>query len=220
MMDMSALEYCLEHNPAPLQEFSALREFSGENIAFLTTVIEWKRSLPPAIRDSTAPRDYNVKELTHEHFNRALLIYTEFVNLHHAEFPINIPFKDFTKLERIFEKPTRTLYGDKREVDPIAPFATPGFSYEPPSTSASSTPASSEGSEETSRVSFSDATKNQAHYWGKVPEEFDASVFDDAEQSIKLLVLTNTWPKFIRTFRASTSCSETLETGMRNEYGP
>lgn len=212
ILGMSALEYCLEHNPAPLNEFSALREFSGENIAFLLAVSEWKKSLPPSIRDCTSPRDCDVNELTHEHFNRALHIYTEFVNLYHADFPINIPFKEFTKLERIFEYPNRILYGNKCEVNPIAPFATPSFSFEPPSTSSSSKDP------EAIPVSFSDAFKDRAYYWGKVPEEFDASVFDDAEQSIKLLVLTNTWPKFIRTFSSSTSCPETLDTGARNQY--
>lgn len=212
ILSMSALEYCLEHNTAPLREFSALREFSGENIAFLLAVSEWKKSLPPSIRDCTSPRDCEVNELTREHFNRALHIYTEFVNLYHANFPINIPFKEFTKLEKIFECANQILYGNKCEANPIAPFATPSSSFEPPSTSSSSKDP------ETTFVAFSDAIKDQAYYWGKVPEEFDASVFDDAEQSIKLLVLTNTWPKFIRTFSSSTSCSEDLDIGARNQY--
>jgi hypothetical protein len=215
ILAMSALECFLEDNPAPLQEFAALREFSGENIAFLITVAEWKRSLPPAVRDSTTPSTYNVKELTHEHFNCALNIYAEFVSLRQAQFPINITFKELTKLERIFESPTRILYGDKCEVDPIAPFDTLGFSFGSPSTSASSGDL-----EKPIRSSFSGDTKNQAQYWGKVPEEFDATVFDDAIQSIKFLVLMNTWPRFIKTFGVSTGCSKTLETGMRNEHGP
>lgn len=215
ILAMSALEFFLEDNPAPLQEFAALREFSGENIAFLTTVTEWKRSLPSAARDSTAPSDNNVKELTREHFNRALHIYADFVSLRHAEFPINITFKDLKKLERIFDSPTRILYGDNCKVDTIAPFETPGFSFRPFSTSAPS-----EDSEKTIRSSFSDDIKNEAEYSGKIPEEFDATVFDDSVQSIKFLVLTNTWPKFIRTFRTSTNYSNSLEAGMWNEHGP
>lgn len=52
ILTMSALEHVLERNPGPLQEFSALRDFSGENIAFLTNVAEWKNSLPAAARNS------------------------------------------------------------------------------------------------------------------------------------------------------------------------
>ncbi|KAJ5623970.1 hypothetical protein N7510_000279 [Penicillium lagena] len=213
ILAMSDLECFLEHNPAPLQEFAALREFSGENIAFITAVAEWKSSLPPAVRDATAASDYSVKELTREHFNHALHIYAEFVSIRHATFPINITFQDLSKLETIFESPTRTLYGDKCEVDTIAPFDTPNFSF-----GSLSTYSSSEDTEKTLHSSFSDDIKNRAQYWGKVPEEFDATVFDDAIQSIKFLVLTNTWPKFIRTFDISTSCSKTLEAGMRNEH--
>ena len=40
-------------------------------------------------------------------------------------------------------------------------------------------------------------------YWGEIPDEFDETVFDDAEKSIKYLVLTNTWPKFVRNRRSS-----------------
>ncbi|KAJ5819965.1 hypothetical protein N7474_005556 [Penicillium riverlandense] len=215
ILTMSALECFLERNPAPLQEFAALREFSGENIAFLTTVAEWKRSLPPAGPDSTIPSDYKVRELIREHFNCGLHIYADFVSLRQAEFPINITSKDRTKLERIFESPTRMLYGDKCEVNPIAPFDTSRFSFGQLSTSVSS-----EDLEKSIRSSSFDDIKNRAPYWGNIPEEFDATVFDDAIQSIKFLVLTNTWPKFIRTFGISTSSSETLETGMQNEHGP
>ena len=65
ILTMSALEYVLERNPTPLLEFSALHDFSAENIAFLTSVTEWKNSLPKGDGD-------HVKELIRERFNRAL----------------------------------------------------------------------------------------------------------------------------------------------------
>lgn len=203
ILTMSALEYVLERKPTPLQRFSALHDFSGENIAFLTSVGEWKNSLPPSVRDSTAPWDGNVKDLVRERFNRAIHIYAEFISVHHAEFPINISSQDLKKLENIFEKPTQILYGDEREVDNVTPFE---FS-EPPS------PAFSEDSEKAIKSSAS-AIKDRVQYWGEVPEEFSASVFDDAEQSIKYLVLTNTWPKFIKNHRTSVSSFDTLKDGM------
>ena len=54
-----------------------------------------------------------------------------------------------------------------------------------------------------------------ALYWGDIPEGFDATIFDDAERSIKYLVLTNTWPKFVRDRRCSIDSNDTLEAGNR-----
>ncbi|OJZ88824.1 hypothetical protein ASPFODRAFT_129566, partial [Aspergillus luchuensis CBS 106.47] len=39
---------------------------------------------------------------------------------------------------------------------------------------------------------------SRVQYWGEVPQTFNTTVFDRAEESIKDLVLTNTWPKFVR----------------------
>ncbi|OOQ86855.1 hypothetical protein PEBR_19857 [Penicillium brasilianum] len=199
ILTMSALEHVLERNPTPLQEFSALREFSGENIAFLTSLAEWKNSLPTVLKDPTAPRDGSSKDLLREHFNRALHIYADFISVRHAEFPLNISSSDLKKLEDIFERPARLLYGEEREADPVSPFDK--FTFEPASPTVS---ASSE-------KGITNCIRNRVHYWGEIPEQFDATVFQDAEASIKYLVLTNTWPKFIKDRRTSIDSFETLK---------
>ncbi|KAJ6443473.1 Mannan endo-1,6-alpha-mannosidase [Purpureocillium lavendulum] len=203
ILTMSALEHVLERNPAPLQEFSALRDFSGENIAFLTSVAEWKNSLPQAVRDGDV-KDVNTRELVRERFNRALRIYAGFISTRDAEFPINISSHDLKKLEGIFEASARMLYGEKRDVDPATPFDFPA----PPVTRAMS--SSSEGSEKTAAAASTtgittaaQAVGDRVQFWGEIPDEFDETVFDDAEKSIKYLVLTNTWPKFVRNRRSS-----------------
>lgn len=207
ILTLGALETVLERNPAPLQEFSALNDFSGENIAFLKSVDDWKNSLSGANWDNMASKDSNARELIRERFNRALHIYAEFVSTSHAEFPINISSQDLKKLEAIFDRPTRLLYGEaEREVNPISPFDSPrGFPFEPPSPTS---PTSSEGSEKAINL-----IKNRVQYWGEVPADFDSSVFNDAEASIKYLVLTNTWPKFIRSSRVSIDSSATIVVG-------
>ena len=101
VLTMGALEHVLERNPTPLQEFSALREFSGENIAFLTSVTEWKRSLPAALKDGTDLKD---KVLLREQFNLALHLYAEFVSDRYAEFPLNLSSQVLKKLGEIFER--------------------------------------------------------------------------------------------------------------------
>ncbi|KAJ5892555.1 hypothetical protein N7504_009246 [Penicillium tannophilum] len=203
IMTMHALEHVLERNPTPLQEFSALREFSGENIAFLTGVAEWKKSLPAILKDGTC--DGPSKAAVRESFNCALHLYAKFISVRHAEFPLNISSQDLTNLDHIFEKPTRLLYGDERETNPVSPFDK--FTFDLPS------PALTDSSEKGLKPTSTEI-KDRVQYWGQIPEEFCATVFDDAEKSIKYLVLTNTWPKFIKDRRTSIESFETLKPGM------
>ncbi|KAL2864850.1 uncharacterized protein BJX67DRAFT_200395 [Aspergillus lucknowensis] len=202
ILNMSALEYVLDRNPTPLQKFSALNDFSGENVAFLTSVTEWKAVIPPALRGVTE-KDDSSKESIRACFNQALFIYAEFISVHHAEFPVNISSHDLKKLDSIFEEPARILFGNggSADTDPATPFNKSTFDFD-----ARPSPIYSEFSQ--SSVS---AIKERAQYWGEVPAAFDATVFDDAEKSIKYLVLTNTWPKFIRSQRRiSVDSAETL----------
>ncbi|KAJ5778026.1 hypothetical protein N7520_001272 [Penicillium odoratum] len=203
ILTMHALEHVLERNPAPLQEFSALREFSGENIAFLTGVAEWKNTLPQIMKDghSEGPS----KGAIRESFNRALHLYAKFISVRHAEFPLNISSQDLAQLDQIFEKPTNILYGDERETNPVSPFDK--FTFDLPS------PALTDSSEKGLKPSSAEI-QDRVEYWGQIPEGFSAAVFDDAEKSIKYLVLTNTWPKFIRDRRTSIESLETLKPGM------
>jgi hypothetical protein len=145
ILTMEALEYVLERNPEPLQQFSALRDFSGENIAFLRAVTEWKSSLPPSVRDPENIKGPAVQELVRERFNSALRIYTNFISPRDAEFQINISFQQQCKLETVFENSARTLFGDKGTVDPALPFET--FQMTTTANKAKSSGASLNGSE-------------------------------------------------------------------------
>ena len=64
------------------------------------------------------------------------------------------------------------------------------------------------------KSSLTDAIKDRVQYWGDIPADFDASIFDAAEASIKYLVLTNTWPKFIKDRRGSVGSFDTLDVSM------
>lgn len=204
ILTMSALEYVLERNPAPLQQYSALRDFSGENIAFLTSVSDWKNTFPSSIRNSQYPNsDANMRELVRERFNRALRIYAQFVSTRDAEFPINISSVQQNRLASIFEEATRLLYGEKRVADSATPFDVSEWNTLTPTGSGS----------EKERSSETVCAEDRVQYWGEVPDGFDETVFDDAEQSIKYLVLTNTWPKFVRERRVSIDAEEDVEAG-------
>ncbi|KAI9369824.1 hypothetical protein BJX61DRAFT_545211 [Aspergillus egyptiacus] len=200
ILNMSALEYVLERNPTPLQQFAALSDFSGENVAFLTSVAGWKRAVPKVLTDFNAPMGANDKRAVLECFNKALYIYVEFVSVRHAEFPVNLSSQDLRKLENVFERPARILYGDDDDAEPVTPFNKAAFDMKP-----LTSPSYSNFSE-----SSLAAIKNSAQYLGEIPSNFTPSVFDEAEYSIKYLVLTNTWPKFVKRRPTSTGSGETL----------
>ncbi|KAI3400161.1 hypothetical protein diail_4393 [Diaporthe ilicicola] len=195
LLSMGALEYVLEHNPDPLRQFSALKDFSGENVAFLTAVSEWKNQYRSVGKDEAA----------REAYNKALNIYTEFIGPKDAEFPINISFQVKVGLEAMFEKAARVLYGNRGLASPATPFG-PGADWPrevgPRPSHASERPIIGSRSNSNADVELRAMTARVA-YWGEIPPAFDATVFDKAQTSIKYLVLTNTWPKFVRARRES-----------------
>lgn len=198
MLSMGALEYVLEHNPDPLRQFSALKDFSGENVAFLTAVAEWR----------TRYRTVGKGEAAREAYNKALHIYADFISSKDAEFPINISFQVKTSLEAMFEKAARVLYGEKGLANSAAtPFA-PGTDWPRGEAAAARPSHASErpiiGSRSNSNTDVELRTMtDRVAYWGEIPAGFDSTIFDKAETSIKYLVLTNTWPKFVRDRRES-----------------
>lgn len=222
VLTMAALEHVLSKNPEPLRKFSATRDFSGENIAFLTAVAEWKASLPPPFlrnRHNASP------EIVGSHFTRALRIYTDFISPRDAEFPINIAWHELRKLEGIFERAARTVLGAPDSSSTSAtPFAEVHWNPAPdgaPSSRGSQIPMVTTtppppptppphpetGSAET--LTLPDAFV----FTGDIPPSFDAAVFDAAQASIKYLVLTNTWPKYVRERRNSESSEGAATTG-------
>lgn len=180
IITMKALEQVLNENPGPLLEFSALNDFSGENIAFLTRIAKWKTTWPGA----------PTKEETLVVYNAALEIYTDFVSPIDAEFPLNLPSLNLKQLEKIFEKPARILRGAAR-VNPATPFDMDPVQYH-------------------ARRNGGDSGLSAfAEYTGEIPDGFDEGVYDTVQNHIKYLVLTNTWPKFIAEMQSRRRSSET-----------
>lgn len=201
ILTMDALEHTLSKNPEPLQEFSALKDFSGENIAFLTRVRQWRVAHFPTVKDSEKPALGNVV-LTHTSFEAAVRIYMDFISSRHAEFQINLSSPDFRKLEEVFESASQAMYGNKQRFDPATP-----FDDAPPSPTSSTASACKHSSEATivpcKECSTTDITViDSVRFEGELPTGYDENIFEDAEVSIKYLVLTNTWPKFIKERRS------------------
>lgn len=177
LLTMTALDRVLNENPSPLQDFSALCDFSGENIAFLTRMTAWKSCFHPAtpltpiVNEDGSVQGQLPVQL--DIFNQALEIYIEFISPHHAPFPLNISAQYLEPLDDIFKKPAEAVRGTP-VINLIAPFDLPYHM----------------------RTS-SDRTARRAAYKGPIPAGFSREVFDGVRESIKYLVLTNTWPKFV-----------------------
>ncbi|KAJ5627872.1 hypothetical protein N7490_010100 [Penicillium lividum] len=175
---MDALEHVLSKNPEQLQEFAALSDFSGENIAFLSEVALWK-SYWPSLEETQTP----------DAFNQALRIYVNFISTQDAEFPLNISSQALKRMQSIFEHQARSLFGE-RNINTASPFEADPFAL----------PLSQNF--EGVQVAY------ENRYTGQIPVGFDMAIFNNLQEEIKYLVLTNTWPKFVESMRRRSTDSE------------
>lgn len=188
-LTMSALEQVLSEDPGPLQDFSALRDFSGENIAFLTSVAKWKSSYAEELSD----------EQKLEVYNGALEIYIDYVSPRDAEFPLNLSSSEIKRVKDVFEKAARIVCGEQK-INPVTPFDIEIAPFR----------ACDGPFELTSRAT-------RMKYDGEIPGAFDVTVFDSIQGHIKYLVLTNTWPKFVDEMQAKRRRSSETARTARSE---
>jgi len=224
---MAALEGAIRTNPQPLLLFAALKDFSGENISFLTKVLEWKRGWSPSssARNGFLCRpsiyEFNNKALKRQQFKKAIDIYVSFVSLRYSDYPINLSYGHLKELEGIFGGAAGLLYG---HLDNDSDSATPfdrlwhNSSNEDIESCFGKDGISVASSQQTrSQIStdhiIQDANHSKRHTILQsyemtknseqlpehvpVPQYFGPETFDRAEESIKYMVLTNTWPKFV-----------------------
>lgn len=209
MFTMVALEHALKWNAEPLQKFAALKDFSGENISFLSHVHKWKRGWGQLERQKHSfqlPSENGAKEsdTIREQFNHAIRLYVTFVSLEYAEFPINISSKQLKLLDDLFAEAADYLYGDEDSAlmrQQSRNTATP-FNVNPPRTpkdeeAGNKSPEVFPKPRSGSESGESTNTQDGVWYWGHIPEIFNIDTFAAAESEIKYLVLTNTWPKFV-----------------------
>ena len=177
---MQALEFSIEQNIEPLIAWAAAREFTAENCIFLREVRNFRKKWASLKVVTTAQR--------RQMFNEASLIFYTLINPFTAESPINIEYKIFKTLQNMFAD---------IEFDPYMPRSkTPDDVKSPvtrdnvvcPWEDTLSRPASLESNFTASSTSSTRTI---------VPSEFTEEVFDRAFESIKYLVFTNTWPRYV-----------------------
>ena len=206
MYTMASLEKALAVNPRPLLFYSATKDFTAENIVFLMQVRRWRAAF------SSAPTiNGRVTDETRAHlFASAVDIYAACVSEKTAEYPINVegpirnalnavfahaaPDGEFAqKLQSARFKRTMQWAEKDREssCDSTEPF------WEKSGTGMHDTKITALPSQKDSLFQPHPGVAPFGKSRARIPAEFDESVFNAAEKSIKYLVLTNTWWKFV-----------------------
>ena len=209
-----ALEQCLLDDPGTLLRFAAAKEFSGENIIFLTYVRDWKAAWAKV---GEAQPEYDWARDPEDHrqhmFKIAVEIHASCVNLESAEFPINIESQIYSDLYwEMFGEASLMLVRDAQG-GASRYYSNMPDSY--PMTTHRKKFSTVITVEEDKHALCFDAFPFESHSIMHVesrlpnsvvfPGRFSSMAFDQAEKSVKNLVLTNTWPKFVE----SSSCSST-----------
>ena len=218
---MTALEKALEVNATPLLYFSATKDFTGENIIFLMWVRHFRAWWARARREHGLISYQSRYRL----FRSATEIFITSVHTKTAEFPINIEGRIRLKLEAVFRGALWTMEAEGRvrnsnlvdpfdqqsELDWLASVKAPAF---PAQRLGYQRPALSRDSSQDTKVESSMQEQEQEQILGMattgpnlgpvdpedavpIPPEFNEHIFDEAEQEVKYMVVTNTWPRFI-----------------------
>lgn len=172
----------------------------------------------------------NKEDLQRQQFKKALDIYTSCVSSRYSDYPINLSHAHLKELETIFEGATVMAHGHiSLESDNAIPF---DRTWESPPYEDVESCRSKDGVSVTSTrltnapnnstddiLGFADHERPQTTFQSyemthmndqlpeyiPVPVGFGREVFDRAEESIKYMVLTNTWPKFVNAGFANTT---------------
>ena len=222
MYTMAALDKALQTNPQPLLTFAALRDFSGENISFLSHVRDWKaiwqlpaNRLPLFKKPVVDPTED--KGLRARQFQKAVQIYASLVSVKYAEYPVNLSFAHRKELDLMFEDVASRVSAEVQRES-----ATPFDDLESASAQDLASHTSTYFNESQEQI-FSCAPPDHHHRSigltelhaglageSKIPATFGPDAFDHAEESIKYMVLTNTWPKFVAAGYANSQERKTI----------
>lgn len=201
-----ALETCLAEDSSALLRFAAAKEFSGENIIFLNYVRDWKT----AWTETTARQpEYNWQLDPQHHrlrlFQIAVEIYAACIDINIAEFPINIESRIYSDLAELFGPFVQFVDQPVSGSTRARGFEIPGECYNmmPKYRETVTVQAVDEDNQALCPSPYPHESQSIMHIQPRVPDsvevplQFGIGVFDQAERSIKNLVYTNTWPKFI-----------------------
>ncbi|EEH22134.2 hypothetical protein PABG_04345 [Paracoccidioides brasiliensis Pb03] len=208
---LAALEKVLDSDSPRFLHFAATHDFSGENIMFLNHVRDWKAAWgrSPANMKLKKPNADEMESYRRHLYNVAIEIYVTYVHLFGAEFPINIESDIYRDLKNVFMPAAMTLMK--------LPKRKPSQSGICPVTSDIEATAGSflvqlphdndQNEQKTPAQEYEDILyrghQNIINMVPRlppntlIPDSFNENVYDRAAASVKVLVLRNTWPKFV-----------------------
>lgn len=220
MFPMESLDECLTTNSDSLQIYASCMELNGENIIFLTKVLgfqsKWNVDFSK-IRNSSRARMGM--------FRAALSIYVTLVYSDTASYPVNIESPIYVKLESIFGAATKLVASRRNSESPSTPISSVTPWDEPQSEplvessmlesagmypmrnmSLSTSPARrSIDNDSREHIISLDEDPQDTLAGFRVPAEFDEHVFDAAFKSIKYMVWSETWQRYMNWKRSSAS---------------
>ena len=210
MYTMAALEKALAVNPQPLLHFAATQDFTAENIVFLLQVRRWRADWDRETAHGASTTPVAQSRL----LDMALDIYTTSVSESTADFPINIEGRIRSALDRVFghlvssERPTydRADSSDSIDLVTLQSKSIKGVSCGVKRESSTDSAETLFGEPSPSILPTAVTTYKEPQVCGQpskpetvmVGSGIEKGIFDEAEASIKYLVLTNTWQKLVK----------------------
>ena len=183
LYSMQHLEKTLSEDVSDLLQFAATKEFTGENIVFLTQIRDWKRCW----HQESTMKTHMSREAKRRLYNNAAEIFFSSVCLQTAQFPVNVEHRVYVALEQLFRAQSTPI--QRSDVTPFADDVTSPSG----STRHGSHPPFTLGHQ------ASDEELVNSDYFvpdSNVPPNFNGTVFDRAEASVKYMVFTNTWVRY------------------------
>lgn len=171
----------------------------------------------------------SVAQQQHDQFIAATRIYACYVS-ELAEFPINISSREMKRLQNVFEDAANLLYRHKRgpitssNSDNATPFDSVLPNESKNSFSSTTELKSSVNLDALGRANFRAVTDVQHQCTDEMLAEieihtdFEETIWDAAENEIKYLVLTNTWPKFVNCGHACSQMSKDTDEETANAW--
>ena len=221
MYSMDALQKYLEGKDEGLKVYASISDFCGENILFLRKVIAFKRQWERTFR-SDGQIAGKARRIM---FREALRIYVNLVESSTAKYPINIESPVYAAMDAVFHEAVALVAYRRAGSICSTPSSAVTPWDEPEEDPMSKLTASQDNMKKSPRVSVirmksmitfnMDANESSEHINPKlagdgdedditdplhnffVPEAFNAHVFDQAYFSIKFMVWSETWQRFM-----------------------
>jgi hypothetical protein len=218
---MAALERALSDDCEALEEFAVTKDFTGENIIFLKLVRTWKNLWDEFDTRQVSPTKAQLRIL----FDKAEQIWIKTVCQESADYPINLTDSEYYALSKVFERPkssgsngspgssSRSAGGISSSTSPYGDSPIPDWEKLPAKSPDVNEKEVFTPPSKSLEASMNDPAWPAQSLRTSLPKNFSKHVFDNAQRSIKLLTLENTWIRFVK----SQKTSQTSEGPYRSE---